>query len=222
MKRQKKNSKSQRNRLRKHMNKYLEQNPIENRWALIYGTLPPETKKTQAKAFNEREDGLDFLVSTNAIGMGLNLNINRVIFTNIYKRIRTKKVWLEPSEIMQIAGRAGRYKTDGYVSAFSADTLKTIREVLDKDKSSPSTGGKYKEIVKEAGNIGKENEIEINIDSYQNQESDDETEDNKIKYVHAANATQEEQDESNINFDKEIETEYVIEHKFSRHQSSIK
>lgn len=108
----------------KKINKYLDENPLDNKWALIYGNLPPETKKIQARAFNEREDGLNFLVATNAIGMGLNLNIERVIFTNIHKNIFGKKIFLSSSEIMQIGGRAGRYKTDGYVSAFTNNTLK--------------------------------------------------------------------------------------------------
>jgi ATP-dependent RNA helicase SUPV3L1/SUV3 len=81
----KESSKSFKRKIQKNFEEWMKDNPIENKWALIYGSLPPETKKTQAIAFNERTEGVKFLVATNAIGMGLNLNINRVIFTNIYK-----------------------------------------------------------------------------------------------------------------------------------------
>ena len=51
-----------------------------NYCSIIYGALPPETKKLQTQLFNEREGNVKFLVATDAIGMGLNLNINRIIF----------------------------------------------------------------------------------------------------------------------------------------------
>lgn len=81
----KESSKTIKRKIQKNLDEWLKENPIENKWALIYGSLPPETKKTQAITFNERTEGVKFLIATNAIGMGLNLNINRVIFTNIYK-----------------------------------------------------------------------------------------------------------------------------------------
>jgi ATP-dependent RNA helicase SUPV3L1/SUV3 len=51
--------------------------------SIIYGKLPPKTRKSQANLFNAQD--LPYLVASNAIGMGLNLSINRVIFTNLYK-----------------------------------------------------------------------------------------------------------------------------------------
>ncbi len=48
--------------------------------AVIYGALPPETRSTQARLFNEDNTGYDILVASDAIGMGLNLNIRRTIF----------------------------------------------------------------------------------------------------------------------------------------------
>lgn len=47
----------------------------DNFCSIIYGALPPEAKKQQALAFNTRQDNIKYLVATDAIGMGLNLNI---------------------------------------------------------------------------------------------------------------------------------------------------
>jgi ATP-dependent RNA helicase SUPV3L1/SUV3 len=52
-----------------------DQDTVQNHCAVIYGALPPETKQLQAIRFNERKDNIKFLVATDAIGMGLNLNI---------------------------------------------------------------------------------------------------------------------------------------------------
>ena len=59
-----------------------------NHCAIIYGALPPETKKTQAYMFNNRIGNIKFLVATDAVGMGLNLNINRVVFSTLEKTLR--------------------------------------------------------------------------------------------------------------------------------------
>jgi len=48
--------------------------------AIIYGALPAETRSTQARLFNEENTGYDILVASDAIGMGLNLNIRRIVF----------------------------------------------------------------------------------------------------------------------------------------------
>lgn len=53
--------------------------------AVIYGQLPPETRSTQARLFNEDNTGFDILVASDAIGMGLNLNIRRIIFHTTLK-----------------------------------------------------------------------------------------------------------------------------------------
>jgi superfamily II DNA/RNA helicase len=50
----------------------------ENHTAIVYGRLPPEVRKQQARYFNENR--LPYLVATDAIGMGLNLNIKKVVF----------------------------------------------------------------------------------------------------------------------------------------------
>jgi ATP-dependent RNA helicase SUPV3L1/SUV3 len=81
-----------------------------NHCAVIYGALPPETKKTQAYMFNNRLGDIKFLVATDAVGMGLNLNIQRVIFSTIEKNHRLKgKAKIDEYSVKQIGGRAGRY-----------------------------------------------------------------------------------------------------------------
>ena len=75
--------------------------------AIVYGRLPPECRKLQANYFNQ---GIyPYLVATNAIGMGLNLNIRKVVLMGIEKTSSNGySQQLEDHEIQQIAGRAGR------------------------------------------------------------------------------------------------------------------
>lgn len=77
--------------------------------AVAYGALPPEIKSEQAKLFNSGK--LDVMVASDAIGMGLNLRIRRVIFDTLSKWNGKEQVPLSLSQIKQIAGRAGRYGT---------------------------------------------------------------------------------------------------------------
>jgi ATP-dependent RNA helicase SUPV3L1/SUV3 len=79
--------------------------------AIVYGSLPPETRAQQARLFNDPDNDYDFLVASDAIGMGLNLSIKRVIFESTMKNNGMQIIPLEISEVKQIAGRAGRYRT---------------------------------------------------------------------------------------------------------------
>jgi ATP-dependent RNA helicase SUPV3L1/SUV3 len=82
------------------------------RCAVVYGSLPPETRAQQANFFNDPNNDYDFLVASDAIGMGLNLAIKRVIFESTAKSNGAGGFQiLENSNIKQIGGRAGRYKT---------------------------------------------------------------------------------------------------------------
>ncbi|MBF0206650.1 MAG: hypothetical protein HQK53_07150 [Oligoflexia bacterium] len=76
--------------------------------SIIYGMLGPEVRREQARKFDQGET--DVMVSTDAIAMGMNLPIQRIIFSTISKFIDEKEYKLSPSEIKQIAGRSGRYK----------------------------------------------------------------------------------------------------------------
>lgn len=81
------------------------------RCAIIYGSLPPETRTQQAALFNDPNNDYDFLVASDAVGMGLNLEIRRVIFESLTKHDGVDYRDLSISEIRQIGGRAGRFKT---------------------------------------------------------------------------------------------------------------
>lgn len=75
--------------------------------SVIYGALSPEIRRTQANAF--ARGTTDILVATDAIGMGLNLPIRRVLFAVLEKFDGESTRELYDSEFLQIAGRAGRY-----------------------------------------------------------------------------------------------------------------
>ncbi|KAI1762920.1 P-loop containing nucleoside triphosphate hydrolase protein [Hypoxylon sp. FL1150] len=81
------------------------------RCAIVYGSLPPETRAQQAALFNDPDNDYDFLVASDAIGMGLNLEIKRIIFEQTHKRTKSGFRVLTTPELKQIAGRAGRYRT---------------------------------------------------------------------------------------------------------------
>ncbi|OBT62815.1 hypothetical protein VE03_07688 [Pseudogymnoascus sp. 23342-1-I1] len=81
------------------------------RCAVVYGSLPPETRAQQAALFNDPDNDYDYLVASDAVGMGLNLAIRRVIFESLSKFDGKSHANIPISEIKQIAGRAGRYKT---------------------------------------------------------------------------------------------------------------
>ena len=75
---------------------------------VIYGSLPPSTRSEQARRFNDPDSEYDVLVASDAIGMGLNLNIRRIIFNSIFKNNGSRIVRLDHSSMKQISGRAGR------------------------------------------------------------------------------------------------------------------
>ncbi|KAJ3415112.1 ATP-dependent RNA helicase supv3l1, mitochondrial [Chytridiales sp. JEL 0842] len=101
--------------------------------AVIYGSLPPETRAEQAKLFNDPESGYDILVASDAVGMGLNLNIRRIVFETVTKFNGTSMTRLTTSQLKQIAGRAGRFKTlyeTGLVSTFCDKDLNVVRSAV--------------------------------------------------------------------------------------------
>ncbi|PHH50683.1 ATP-dependent RNA helicase suv3, mitochondrial [Ceratocystis fimbriata CBS 114723] len=117
------------------------------RCAIIYGNLPPEVRAQQAAQFNDPDNDYDFLVASDAIGMGLNLEIKRVIFHTTTKHDGYSWRQLTVSELRQIGGRAGRFKTArqgminddsaenkvGIVTALEEDDLKVVQANLWKD-----------------------------------------------------------------------------------------
>lgn len=79
--------------------------------AVVMGRLSPRTRNAQVALYQERE--VDFLVATDAIGMGLNMNVDHVAFAGLGKFDGHRPRRLTPAEIAQIAGRAGRGMKDG-------------------------------------------------------------------------------------------------------------
>ena len=98
------------------------------RCSVIYGSLPPASRREQVRRFLAKET--DVVVSTDAIGMGLNLPIRRIVFVETSKFDGIGRRPLLPEEIRQIAGRAGRFGLydEGFVAA--VDDLETIRDGL--------------------------------------------------------------------------------------------
>ncbi|WJX60044.1 RNA helicase [Trifolium repens] len=102
--------------------------------SVVYGSLPPETRTRQASMFNDASSEFDVLVASDAIGMGLNLNISRIIFSTMQKFDGFQMRDLTVSEIKQIAGRAGRYGSNfplGEVTCMYGDDLPLLHSALD-------------------------------------------------------------------------------------------
>lgn len=140
------------------------------RCAIVYGSLPPETRAAQAALFNDPNNDYDYLCASDAIGMGLNLEIKRVIFESSSKYDGMAHRQLQIPEIKQIGGRAGRYKTasaeissansaggvgdtqateaprsptPGYVTALERDDLEIIQQGFKTDAKSIETAGVF-------------------------------------------------------------------------------
>ena len=79
--------------------------------AIVMGSLSPKTRNAQVELFQSGD--VDFLIATDAIGMGINMDLDNVYFSNLKKFDGKKLRKLNLSEIGQIAGRAGRYLNDG-------------------------------------------------------------------------------------------------------------
>jgi len=75
------------------------------------GGLSPRTRNAQAEMFQNGD--VDFLVATDAVGMGLNLDTDHVAFAGLSKYDGRRRRYLTPMEAAQIAGRAGRFRNNG-------------------------------------------------------------------------------------------------------------
>lgn len=107
--------------------------------ACIYGALSPEVRRVESARFCNGE--ADILVATDAIGMGLNLPIRRIIFCNIHKFDGVAPRPLNATEVRQIAGRAGRYGIYkiGYVNVLEDDERLHIDHMLNTDDTATLT-----------------------------------------------------------------------------------
>ncbi len=79
--------------------------------AVVMGALSPRTRNAQVELYQNGD--VDFLVATDAIGMGLNLDVKHVAFSSLTKFDGRRMRQLQPNELAQIAGRAGRYLDNG-------------------------------------------------------------------------------------------------------------
>ena len=79
--------------------------------AVVMGSLSPRTRNAQVALYQSGE--VDFLVATDAIGMGLNMDVDHVAFAGLRKFDGKRTRFLHPQEVGQIAGRAGRFQRDG-------------------------------------------------------------------------------------------------------------
>ena len=100
--------------------------------AIIMGSLSPKTRNSQVELYQSRD--VNFLVATDAIGMGINMDIDNVSFSNLKKFDGKKTRRLHLSEISQIAGRAGRHINDGnfgitgQCGSLSADEIEKLEK----------------------------------------------------------------------------------------------
>ncbi|WP_249110353.1 helicase-related protein [Neokomagataea anthophila] len=101
------------------------------RVAVVYGALSPEVRRAEAARFNEGK--ADIIIATDAIGMGLNLSIRRVIFSALRKFDGRQTRDLTSQEVKQIGGRAGRYgkHEEGFVCVLAgAGSPNFVRQML--------------------------------------------------------------------------------------------
>jgi ATP-dependent RNA helicase SUPV3L1/SUV3 len=98
--------------------------------AVVIGALSPRTRNAQVELYQSGD--VDFLVATDAIGMGLNLDVDHVAFAGSRKFDGRSHRELSPGELSQIAGRAGRHMNDGTfgvtgdVEPFSAELVNRL------------------------------------------------------------------------------------------------
>lgn len=87
--------------------------------AVVMGALSPRTRNAQVAMFQAGE--VDYLVATDAIGMGLNMDVAHVAFAGLHKFDGRRRRRLTVAEMAQIAGRAGRHQRDGSFGALSEE-----------------------------------------------------------------------------------------------------
>lgn len=109
------------------------------RVASIYGALSPEVRRAESERFNRGEANI--LVATDAIGMGLNLPIRRVLFSSLTKFDGVANRLLNPTEVRQIAGRAGRFGLydTGFVNVMDEEEQLHLRHLMSTDDTVPLT-----------------------------------------------------------------------------------
>jgi ATP-dependent RNA helicase SUPV3L1/SUV3 len=104
--------------------------------ATVYGNLSPEVRRAQAERF--REGQADIVVGTDALAMGLNMPIQRIVMTTAVKYNGVEEEEISAALAKQIAGRAGRFGVheEGFVAGYDDDTHEIMRALM-KEKIAP-------------------------------------------------------------------------------------
>jgi ATP-dependent RNA helicase SUPV3L1/SUV3 len=112
--------------------------------AVVMGSLSPRTRNAQVELYQSGE--VDFLVATDAIGMGLNMDVDHVAFAGLRKFDGRRTRWLHPQEIGQIAGRAGRFRRDGTfgVTGEAEDMDPDLVEAVENHRFEPAAAAEWR------------------------------------------------------------------------------
>ena len=133
------------------------------RVSVVYGNLSPEVRREEARRFREGET--EVLVATDAIAMGMNLPIKTILFAKAEKFDGLIQRDLFASEVLQIAGRAGRFGLEerGFVGALSKEALRVVKKRFYQEPKPISTPFKVManlEHIKLVGTILEESSLE--------------------------------------------------------------
>jgi ATP-dependent RNA helicase SUPV3L1/SUV3 len=123
--------------------------------AVVMGALSPRTRNAQVAMYQAGE--VDFLVATDAIGMGLNLDIAHVAFAGLSKFDGARMRELQPDELAQIAGRAGRHLTQGTfgVTGEARELDEEVVAAIENHQFRPVTRLKWRNSRLEFGSVGR-------------------------------------------------------------------
>ena len=123
--------------------------------AVVMGALSPRTRNAQVQLYQNGD--VDFLVATDAIGMGLNLDIGHVAFSSLTKFDGHRMRPLQPDELAQIAGRAGRHLTEGTfgVTGEAPEPEAEVIEAIESHQFRPVTRLQWRNGRLQFGSVGR-------------------------------------------------------------------
>ena len=132
--------------------------------SVVYGNLSPEVRREEARRFRAGETQI--LIATDAIAMGMNLPIKTILFSKAEKFDGITQRHLMPSEVHQIAGRAGRYglSEEGHVGALNHEALRIVKKNFNKEAKEITIPFKVManlEHIKLVAKILEENSLEV-------------------------------------------------------------
>ncbi|HEY2753179.1 helicase-related protein [Phenylobacterium sp.] len=121
--------------------------------AVVMGSLSPRTRNAQVALYQSGE--VDFLVATDAIGMGLNMDVDHVAFAGLRKFDGKRTRFLYPQEVGQIAGRAGRHLRDGTfgVTGEAEDMDEDLVRAVEEHRFEPVTGAEWRNSKLDFGSL---------------------------------------------------------------------